>query len=79
MNNDPRLQGDMSGEDPIPSSPDPLNPDRTEVDPMKEGGVDESTDNEGERPIDDDDVEMDPDRGREDTDAAITEKQQDAR
>jgi hypothetical protein len=46
MNSDPKLQGGMGEDDPIPTSPDPLSPSRTEVDPMKEEGIDELPDNE---------------------------------
>jgi hypothetical protein len=65
MNNDPRLQGGMGQDDPMPTSPDPLSPGRTEVDPMKKQGIDELPDNEGQRPLDDDDTGLDPDRVRE--------------
>jgi hypothetical protein len=77
MNNDPRLQGGMGQDDPMPTSPDPLSPGRTEVDPIKEDGIDELPDNEGERPLDDDDTGLDPDRVREETDNAVMDKQQD--
>jgi hypothetical protein len=63
MNNDPRQQGGTGQDDPMPTSHDPLSPGRTEVDPMKEEGIDELPDNEGERP-DDDDVGLDPERVR---------------
>lgn len=39
MNSDSKLQGGMSEDDPMPTSPDPLSPGRTEVDPMKEEGL----------------------------------------
>lgn len=68
MNNDQRLQGGVGQDDPIPTSPDPLTPDPTEVDPMKEEGIDELPDNEAERPRDDDDTGLDPDRVREESD-----------
>lgn len=45
MNSDPKLQGGMGEDDPVPTSPDPLSPGRTEVDPMKEEGIDELPDN----------------------------------
>jgi hypothetical protein len=77
MNNDPRLQGGMGQDDPMPTSPDPLSTGRTEVDPIKEDGIDELPDNEGERPLDDDDTGLDPDRVREETDNAVMDKQQD--
>jgi hypothetical protein len=79
MNSDPKLQGGIGQDDPIPTSPDPLSPGRTEVDPMKEEGIDKLPDNEGERPLDDDDVGLDPERVREETDNAVMDKQQDPR
>ncbi|MFU2325578.1 hypothetical protein [Pseudomonas sp. NFX98] len=79
MNNDPKLQGGMSQDDPMPTSPDPLSPGRTEVDPMKEEGIDELPENEGERPLDDDSTGLDPDRVREETDNAVMDRQQDPR
>ena len=82
MNSDPKLQGGMGEDDPMPTSPDPLSPGRTEVDPMKEQGIDELPDNEGERPLDDDvddDVGLDPERVREETDNAVMDNQQDPR
>jgi hypothetical protein len=79
MNNDPRQQGGTGQDDPMPTSPDPLSPGRTEVDPMKEEGIDELPDNEGERPLDDDSTGLDPDRVREETDNAVLDKQQDPR
>jgi hypothetical protein len=79
MNNDRKLQGGTGQDDPMPSSPDPLSPGRTEVDPMKEEGIDELPDNEGERPLDDDSIGLDPDRVREETDNAVMDKQQDPR
>lgn len=78
MSNDPRLQGGMEEDDPMPTSPDPLSPGRKEVDPTKEGGIDELPDNEGERPLDDD-VGLDPDRVKEETDNAVMDQQQDPR
>ncbi|RKS27460.1 hypothetical protein BJ917_0304 [Pseudomonas sp. WPR_5_2] len=71
MNNDPSLQGGMGEDDPMPSSPDPLSLGRTEVDPMREEGIGDLPDNEGTRPLDDDDAGLDPDRVREETDNAI--------
>jgi hypothetical protein len=79
MNSDPKLQGGIGQDDPIPTSPDPLSPGRTEVDPMKEEGIDELPDNEGKRPLDDDDVGLDPERVREETDNAVMDNQQDPR
>jgi hypothetical protein len=79
MNNDSKLQGGTGQDDPTPTSPDPLSPGRTEVDPMKEEGIDELPDNEGEHPLDDDSGGLDPDRVREETDNAVLDKQQDSR
>jgi hypothetical protein len=79
MNNDPKLQGGTGQDDPLPTSPDPLSPGRTDVDPMKEEGMDELPDNEGERPLDDDSTGLDPDRVREETDNAVLDRQQDPR
>jgi hypothetical protein len=79
MYNDPKLQGGTGQDDPLPTSPDPLSPGRTDVDPMKEEGIDELPDNEGERPLDDDSTGLDPDRVREETDNAVMDKQQDPR
>lgn len=79
MNNDPKLQGGTDGDDPMPASPDPLSPGRTEVDPMKEEGIDELPDNEGERPLNDDNVGLDPERVREETDNAVMDNQRDPR
>ena len=79
MKSDPRLQGGMGQDDPMPTSPDPLSPRRAEVAPMKEEGIDELPDNEGERPLDDDDAGLDPDRVREETDNAVMYNQQDPR
>ncbi|WP_439878677.1 hypothetical protein [Pseudomonas prosekii] len=67
MISDPKLQSGMGEDDPMPTSPDPLSPGRTEVDPMKKEGIDELPNNEGERPLNDDDTELDPGRVREET------------
>jgi len=79
MNHDTKLQSGMGEDDPMPTSPDPLSPGRTDVDPMKEEGIDELPDNEDERPLDDDDVGLDPERVREETDNAVMDNQQDPR
>ena len=63
----------------MPTSPDPLSPGPTEVNPTKEEGIDELPDNEGERPLDDDDAGLDPERVREETDNAVMDNQQDPR
>lgn len=63
----------------MPTSPDPLSPGRTEVDPMKEDGIDELPDNEGERPLGDDDAGLEPERVREETDSAAMDNEQDPR
>jgi hypothetical protein len=67
MNSNLNLQGGMGGDDSLPVSPDPLSPGRTEVDPMREGGIEQLPDNEGQRPLDDDSTGLDPDRVREET------------
>lgn len=46
---------------------------------MKEEGIDELPNNEGERPLDDDDVGLDPERVREETDHALMDKHRDPR
>lgn len=79
MNNDPRQQDGIVQDDPMRTSPDPMSPGRTEVDPMKEEGIDELSDNEGERLLDDDDAGLDPDRIREETDNAVMDRPQDPR
>lgn len=79
MNNDSQQREGMGQDDPMPTSPDPLSPGRTEVDPMKEEGIDELPENEGERPLDDDSTGLDPDRVREETDSAVMDRQQDPR
>jgi len=71
MNNDQGKQGD----DPLPTTSDPLSPGRTEVDPMKERGIDELPDNEDEIPLDDDDTGLDPERVRQETDNAEMDDQ----
>lgn len=71
MNND---QG-KPGDDPLPTTPDPLSPGRTEVDPTKERGIDELPDNEGEIPLDDDDAGLDPEHVRQETDNAEMDDQ----
>jgi hypothetical protein len=55
MNTDTTLQGGMGGVDPMPTSPDPLSPGRTDVNPSDQPGVDELPGNEGEIPLDTDD------------------------
>jgi len=79
MNYDPKLQGGRGEDDAMPTSPDPLSPGRTDVDPMNEEGIDELPDNEGKRPLDDDDTGLNPDRVREETDNAVMDDQQDPR
>jgi hypothetical protein len=79
MNDNPKMQGDNDKDDPMPTSPDPLSPGRTEVNPMKERDIDELPDNEGERLLDDDSAGLDPERVREETDNAVMDKQQDPR
>lgn len=79
MNNDPKLQGGMDEDDTMPTSPEPLSPGRTGVEPMKEEGIDELPDNEGERPLDDDKAGLDSDRVREETGNAVMDDQADSR
>lgn len=76
MNNDPKQQGGTGQDDPMPTSPDPLSPGRTDVDPGGEEGIEELPDNEGERPLDDEDTGPDPDRVREETDNAVMDRPQ---
>lgn len=79
MNDDLKQQGGTGQDDPVPTSPDPLSPGRTEVDPTREPGIDELPGNEGERPLEDDDMGVDPDKIREETDNAVMDQQQDPR
>ncbi|OCR26750.1 hypothetical protein AFK24_01085 [Pseudomonas syringae] len=55
MKTDTKLQGAMGGDDPVPTSPDPLSPGRTDLNPSDQPGVDELPDNEGAVPLDSDD------------------------
>lgn len=55
MKSETRLQGGMGGDDPLPSTPDPLSPGRTDVNPSDAPGIDELPDNEGEIPLETDD------------------------
>lgn len=75
MTNDPNLQGGTVQDDPLPTTPDPLSPGRTEVDPMKDRGIDELPDNEGEIPLDDDSTGLDPERVRRETNNAEMDDQ----
>jgi hypothetical protein len=52
MNTDTELQGGLDGDDPLPTSPDPLSPGRTNLNPSDRPGVDELPDNEGAVPLD---------------------------
>lgn len=52
MNTDTKLQGGRDGDDPLPTSPDPLSPGRTNLNPSDRPGVDELPDNEGAVPLD---------------------------
>ena len=71
---------EQGGYDPIPTHPEPLSPGRTTVNPEDEPGIDELPDNEGVRPIDEDDVAgIDPERVREETDNAVRDGQIDPR
>jgi len=60
---------EQGGYDPIPTHPEPLSPGRTPRNPEDEPGIDELPENEGVRPLDEDDsTVMDPERVREETD-----------
>jgi hypothetical protein len=60
---------EQGGYDPIPTHPEPLSPGRTPRNPEDEPGIDELPENEGVRPLDEDDsTSMDPERVREETD-----------
>lgn len=54
MNTNTKLQSGIGGDDPMPTSPDPLSPRRTDLNPSDQPGVDELPDNEGETPIETD-------------------------
>ena len=55
MKTDTRLQGGTGADDPVPTSPDPLSPGRTDQNPSDRPGVDELPDNEGQIPLETDD------------------------
>jgi hypothetical protein len=55
MKTDTKLQGAIGGDDPVPTSPDPLSPGRTDLNPSDRPGVDELPDNEGAVPLDSED------------------------
>ena len=60
---------EQGGYDPIPTHPEPLSPGRTPRNPEDEPGIDELPENEGVRPLDEDDATaMEPERVREETD-----------
>jgi len=79
--NEPKFPSEeQGGYDPIPTHPEPLSPGRTSVNPEDEPGIDELPDNEGVRPMDEDDVTgIDPERVREETDNAVRDGQTDPR
>ena len=79
--NEPKFPSEeQGGYDPIPTHPEPLSPGRTTVNPEDEPGVDELPDNEGVRPIDEDDTTaIDPERVREETDNAVRDGRIDPR
>ncbi len=79
MNKEMEMQGGGRPDDPLPVSPGPLSPGRTDIDPSREPGTDEIPDNEGEIPLEDDNEGLDPDRVREETDNAVLDKEQDPR
>jgi hypothetical protein len=71
---------EQGGFDPIPTHPEPLSPGRTAVNPEDEPGIDELPDNEGVRPLDEDDTTaMDPERVLEQTDNAVRDNEMDPR
>jgi len=55
MKTDTKLQGGMGEDDPVPASPDPLSPGRTDINPSDRPGVDELPDNEEAVPLHTDD------------------------
>ncbi|MBA1204797.1 hypothetical protein G7009_24075 [Pseudomonas capeferrum] len=55
MKTDTQFQTAMGEDDPVPASPDPLSPGRTDLNPSDRPGVDELPDNEGAIPLDEDD------------------------
>lgn len=67
---------EQGGYDPMPTSPDPLDPGRKRDSP-DEPGIEELPD-EGVLPLDEDE-DMDPERVREGTDNALQDKQRDPR
>ena len=54
MNTDIQFQSGIGGDDPMPTTPDPLSPRRTDLNPSDRPGVDELPHNEGEIPLDTD-------------------------
>jgi hypothetical protein len=58
MQADTELQGGAGGDDPLPVSPDPLSPGRTDVNPSDRAGVDELPENDGETPLENVDEEL---------------------
>lgn len=57
MKTDTKLQGGMGEDDPVPASPDPLSPGRTDINPSDRPGIDELPGNEGAVPLDTDDAQ----------------------
>jgi hypothetical protein len=55
MSTDTQLQGGTGTDDPVPASPDPLSPGRTDLNPSDRPGIDELPDNEGQIPLEQDD------------------------
>jgi hypothetical protein len=55
MHTNTTLPGGMGGDDPVPTSPDPLSPGRTDINPSDRPGVDELPDNEGAIPLESND------------------------
>jgi hypothetical protein len=55
MKTDTQLQGGTGADAPVPTSPDPLSPGRTDLNPSDRPGVDELPGNEGQIPLETDD------------------------
>ena len=71
---DPKFPSEeQGGYDPMPTSPDPLDPGRKRGSPDDEPGIEDVPDNEDVLPLDEDE-DMDPERVREGTDNALQDK-----
>lgn len=51
MSTETKLQNSMGEDDPVPASPDPLSPGRTDLKPSDRPSVDELPDNDGTVPL----------------------------